>query len=70
MANQETRTATVSRKTSETEIEVTLELDRNPGLTNQVINVETGIGFLDHVSVYVSCTSANFSTHLDVYCLG
>ncbi|CAE6516851.1 unnamed protein product [Rhizoctonia solani] len=43
------RTATVSRKTSETEIEITLTLDCNPGLTKQVIDVSTGIGFLDHM---------------------
>ncbi|KAG8715192.1 imidazoleglycerol-phosphate dehydratase [Ceratobasidium sp. 423] len=43
------RTATISRKTSETDIEVTLTLDCNPGLTKQVIDVGTGIGFLDHM---------------------
>ncbi|KAG8769099.1 imidazoleglycerol-phosphate dehydratase [Ceratobasidium sp. 428] len=43
------RTATVSRKTSETEIDVKLELDCNPGLKKQVIEVATGIGFLDHM---------------------
>jgi imidazoleglycerol-phosphate dehydratase len=51
MADQSARTATVSRKTSETEIEVKLELDRNPGLTKQVIDISTGIGFLDHVRI-------------------
>ncbi|KAF8759042.1 Imidazoleglycerol-phosphate dehydratase [Rhizoctonia solani] len=44
------RTATVSRKTSETDIQVTLTLDCNPGLTKQTIDVSTGIGFLDHDS--------------------
>ena len=45
-----TRTATVSRKTSETSIEVELNLDWSPssGL-KQEIEVSTGIGFLDHV---------------------
>jgi imidazoleglycerol-phosphate dehydratase len=44
------RTATVSRKTSETEIELSLNLDCGPGAADaQVINVSTGIGFLDHV---------------------
>ncbi|KDN34606.1 Imidazoleglycerol-phosphate dehydratase, partial [Rhizoctonia solani AG-8 WAC10335] len=43
------RTATISRKTSETDIQVTLALDRNPGLSKQVIDVSTGIGFLDHM---------------------
>lgn len=49
MADESVRTATVSRKTSETEIEVTIELDCNPGLKKQTIDVSTGIGFLDHV---------------------
>ncbi|KAG8747636.1 imidazoleglycerol-phosphate dehydratase [Ceratobasidium sp. 414] len=44
------RSATVSRKTSETDIEVKLELDCNPGLKEQIIEVSTGIGFLDHDS--------------------
>ncbi|CAE6441793.1 unnamed protein product [Rhizoctonia solani] len=43
------RTATISRKTSETDIQVTLALDCNPGLSKQVIDVSTGIGFLDHM---------------------
>ncbi|PAV23914.1 IGPD-domain-containing [Pyrrhoderma noxium] len=45
-----TRTATVSRKTSETSIEVELNLDWSPssGL-KQEIEVSTGIGFLDHM---------------------
>ncbi|KAJ1309608.1 hypothetical protein OPQ81_006380 [Rhizoctonia solani] len=43
------RSATVSRKTSETDIQVTLALDCNPGLSNQTIDVSTGIGFLDHM---------------------
>ncbi|GLB35091.1 putative imidazoleglycerol-phosphate dehydratase [Lyophyllum shimeji] len=44
------RQATVSRKTSETEIEVSINLDCAPGTGNaQVINVSTGIGFLDHM---------------------
>ncbi|QRW00713.1 imidazoleglycerol-phosphate dehydratase [Ceratobasidium sp. AG-Ba] len=43
------RTATVSRKTSETEIDVNIELDCNPGIKKQVIEVSTGIGFLDHM---------------------
>jgi imidazoleglycerol-phosphate dehydratase len=44
------RTATISRKTNETEIEVYINLDCQPGSASpQVINVSTGIGFLDHV---------------------
>lgn len=44
------RTASVSRKTNETQIEVSLNLDCGVGSTSeQVIDVSTGIGFLDHV---------------------
>ncbi|CAE6367214.1 unnamed protein product [Rhizoctonia solani] len=50
MGDASARTATVSRKTSETDIQVTLALDCNPGVTKQVIDVSTGIGFLDHDS--------------------
>ncbi|KIM28789.1 hypothetical protein M408DRAFT_329238 [Serendipita vermifera MAFF 305830] len=46
----EARVAAVSRKTSETEIQVDLNLDAVPGSgIAQVINVKTGIGFLDHM---------------------
>ncbi|KAI9569536.1 IGPD-domain-containing protein [Boletus coccyginus] len=44
------RTATVSRKTKETQIEVFISLDCNPGSGQaQNIDVSTGIGFLDHM---------------------
>jgi imidazoleglycerol-phosphate dehydratase len=44
------RTATISRKTNETQIEVSINLDCTPGSQNaQVIEISTGIGFLDHV---------------------
>ncbi|EPQ30238.1 uncharacterized protein PFL1_02354 [Pseudozyma flocculosa PF-1] len=43
------RTATVSRVTNETQIECTLGLDVHPTLAPQVIKVNTGIGFLDHM---------------------
>lgn len=44
------RQASVSRKTSETEIEVDLCLDGAFSENeSQVIEVSTGIGFLDHV---------------------
>lgn len=47
----EARVATVSRKTNETEIYVDLNLDASPGSgITQVIKVNTGIGFLDHVT--------------------
>lgn len=44
------RTATVERKTSETQITCTLTLDAGVGFAPQEISVSTGIGFLDHVS--------------------
>jgi imidazoleglycerol phosphate dehydratase HisB len=44
------RSATVSRVTNETKIEVSLSLDTHPTFAPQTINVKTGIGFLDHVS--------------------
>lgn len=44
------RTATISRKTNETQIEISINLDCTPGSQNaQVIEISTGIGFLDHV---------------------
>ena len=44
------RTATISRKTNETDIEVYINLDCQPGsASQQIIDVSTGIGFLDHV---------------------
>lgn len=52
------RTATVSRKTNETQIEVSISLDRTPGSgQTQNIDISTGIGFLDHVVVplYYGC---------------
>lgn len=45
------RTATVERKTSETEISCTINLDHDPAVGKQVIEVSTGLGFLDHVSL-------------------
>lgn len=44
------RVATVTRNTNETQIVCSLGLDHTPGLDVQVIDVQTGIGFLDHVS--------------------
>lgn len=44
------RKASVSRKTNETEIEVHIDLDCAPGSgVQQIIDVSTGIGFLDHM---------------------
>lgn len=58
--NFEARSATVSRVTNETKIEVSLSLDTHPTLAPQTINVKTGIGFLDHVSS--SCPSTPLTT--------
>ncbi|KAG6854920.1 imidazoleglycerol-phosphate dehydratase [Blastosporella zonata] len=44
------RQASISRKTSETEIEISINLDCTPGSSYaQIIDVSTGIGFLDHM---------------------
>ncbi|KIK78345.1 hypothetical protein PAXRUDRAFT_773623 [Paxillus rubicundulus Ve08.2h10] len=44
------RTATITRKTNETQIDVSIDLDCTPGSANaQIINISTGIGFLDHM---------------------
>lgn len=51
------RQASVSRKTSETEIEVFIDLDCAPGSNvKQTIEVSTGIGFLDHVGLHTNDT--------------
>ena len=57
------RTATISRKTNETEIEVYINLDCQPGsASQQIINISTGIGFLDHVRLSNS-HYVHFSAH-------
>jgi imidazoleglycerol-phosphate dehydratase len=44
------RQAQIHRKTSETEIEVSIDLDCPSGPNvKQIIDISTGIGFLDHV---------------------
>ncbi|KAG9005246.1 imidazoleglycerol-phosphate dehydratase [Tulasnella sp. JGI-2019a] len=43
------RKASVSRKTNETDIQVTLSLDLDPSTSAQEIKISTGIGFLDHM---------------------
>lgn len=51
------RTAKIERKTNETQIEVAINLDCQPGSGNkQEISISTGIGFLDHV-----CLSSRMS---------
>lgn len=68
------RTATVSRNTSETSIECTITLDHEPGV-KQEISVSTGIGFLDHVTLFslLSLTSHGLTrwgeNGIDVDCI-
>ena len=50
MSDMDVRTASVSRKTSETEIQVSIALDQPLDGSHAKISVSTGIGFLDHVS--------------------
>ncbi|GAA6054307.1 hypothetical protein JCM3770_001426 [Rhodotorula araucariae] len=45
---QQIRTATIARKTGETDIQCTLTLDHVPG-TKQVIEIDTGVGFYNHM---------------------
>ena len=50
MSQPRSRQASVTRKTNETDIEVTIDLDCAPGSGKaQTIEISTGIGFLDHV---------------------
>lgn len=64
------RTATISRQTSETSIEVTLDLDFNPASgAKQNIDISTGIGFLDHVRLrihYSTTLFLKFNCEIDV----
>ena len=46
------RKASVERITNETKISCSLALDIHPTSAPQVIDVKTGIGFLDHVSTF------------------
>jgi len=50
------RTASVTRKTAETNISCTITLDHAPGV-KQDISIKTGIGFLDHVGSSPCCAS-------------
>jgi imidazoleglycerol phosphate dehydratase HisB len=49
----EARTATLERKTNETDIKITINLDDK---MDQKINIDTGIGFLDHVGLHLKFT--------------
>ena len=61
------RSASVERKTSETHITCTLSLDTGPGMQEQVIDVHTGIGFLDHVSLFVTSAADTRTEHVCSY---
>ncbi|BEI80129.1 hypothetical protein CcaverHIS002_0106580 [Cutaneotrichosporon cavernicola] len=61
------RTATVERKTSETQITCTLTLDTGAGFAPQQINVSTGIGFLDHM---LTALAKHGGMSLEVKCNG
>ncbi|EKD03708.1 imidazoleglycerol-phosphate dehydratase [Trichosporon asahii var. asahii CBS 8904] len=60
------RQASVERKTGETAIAVTLNLDVAPG-EKQAINVSTGVGFLDHM---LTALSKHGGLQLDLQCKG
>ena len=54
------RTAKIERKTNETQIEVFINLDCQPGSGNaQEIEISTGIGFLDHVRPFFAAYVAD-----------
>ena len=62
------RQATINRSTSETSIEVSLNLDCAPGSgVAQIIDVSTGIGFLDHASLFHSVSLGEASSPLILY---
>ena len=70
------RTAKLERKTNETQIEVFINLDCQPGSGNaQEIQISTGIGFLDHVRPFCAaratvcvCRSSDATCRVDVPC--
>lgn len=68
------RTAKIERKTNETQITVSINLDCQPGSGNkQEIEISTGIGFLDHASTiehYLCILPQRIDIHLssDVPC--
>lgn len=55
------RSASVSRKTSETEISVSIQLDQPLDGSTAKISVDTGIGFLDHVRSRISALGLLYS---------
>lgn len=81
MADQRARTATISRDTNETKIQLSLNLDGGPlnlsndntssqekthaaqSSTSQSIDIDTGIGFLDHM-LHALSKHAGWSLHL------
>ncbi|KAJ1881379.1 imidazoleglycerol-phosphate dehydratase, partial [Kickxella alabastrina] len=43
------RSAVITRKTNETDIKVSLQLGSLDSASEQIIDISTGIGFLDHM---------------------
>ena len=63
------RKATISRNTNETQIEVSLNLDWSPSSgVKQAIDVQTGIGFLDHVRFPSQDLCGGLELLVDVQC--
>ena len=62
------RTASISRKTNETSIECSITLDHPVGV-KQIIEINTGIGFLDHVSLPVSLSTFSSPTDTPYNCM-
>ncbi|KAF8307297.1 putative HIS3-imidazoleglycerol-phosphate dehydratase [Clavulina sp. PMI_390] len=62
----EIRTASVARKTNETDIQVSITLDVDPSV-KQEISINTGIGFLDHM---LHALAKHGGMSLDVKCKG
>lgn len=61
------RTATIERKTNETQISVAINLDCQAGSGNkQEISVSTGIGFLDHVCVHWQLRRSSFDHFINI----
>ena len=59
----EARTAVIERKTNETDIKVSINLDDK---MNQKIKIDTGIGFLDHVHVNIVNNERKLIEMIDV----
>lgn len=61
------RTAEINRITKETDISVKLNLDSDPSRTGREVNINTGIGFLDHM---LTALGVHGGFGLEVSCKG